>query len=181
MRKFRSKPLPAPQTATIDNLSHDGRGVARINGKATFIQGALPNEVVEFQYTRVKKDFDEGRIVSVIEASPLRVEPKCPHYQMCGGCSLQHLSEAEQIHLKQDQLLDLLTRFGHTEPLSVLPPLTSSHWNYRNKARLSVRFVEKKQAAMVGFRERANPRYITEISQCPVLHAKLDADIIPLR
>lgn len=181
MRRFKSKPDPTPQTATIENLSHDGRGIARINGKATFIQGALPDEVVEFQYTRVKKDFDEGRLLSVIEPSPLRVEPKCPHYQMCGGCSMQHLSEAEQIHLKQDQLLDLLSRFGHTEPESILPPLISNHWNYRNKARLSVRFVEKKQAAMVGFRERNNPRYITEISQCPVLNAKLDADIIPLR
>lgn len=181
MRRVRSRPDTTPQTAAIENLSHDGRGVARINGKATFIQGALPDEVVEFQYTRVKKDFDEGRLLSVIEASPLRVEPKCPHYQMCGGCSLQHLSEQEQIHFKQDQLLDLLSRYGHTEPQTVLDPLVSNHWNYRNKARLSVRFVEKKQATMVGFRERNNPRYITEITQCPVLNAKLDADIIHLR
>ena len=175
------RPDPTPQTAHIVNLSHDGKGVARIDGKATFIQGALTDELVEFQYTRVKKDFDEGKLLSVIEPSPLRVEPRCPHYQMCGGCSLQHMSEKEQIHFKQDQLLDLLSRFGHTEPQIVLPPLISSHWNYRNKARLSVRFVEKKQAAMVGFRERNNPRYITEITQCPVLNAKLDADIIPLR
>lgn len=181
MRKRRSKPLPNSQIATIDNLSHDGRGIARINGKATFIQGALANEEVEFQYTNVKKDFDEGRIISVITPSPLRVEPKCPHYQMCGGCSLQHMSEAEQIHYKEEQLLDLIGRFGHTSAESILPPLVSKHWNYRNKARLSVRFVEKKQAAMVGFRERNNPRYITEITQCPVLNAKVDADIIHLR
>jgi len=181
MRRFKSRPDPTPQTAQIVNLSHDGKGIARINGKATFIQRALPEETVEFQYTSIKKDFDEGRLLNVINPSPLRVEPKCPHYEMCGGCSLQHMSEAEQIHFKQDQLLDLLTRFGHTEPQIVLPPLMSAHWNYRNKARLSVRFVEKKNAALVGFRERNNPRYITEISQCPVLNAKLDADIIALR
>jgi 23S rRNA (uracil1939-C5)-methyltransferase len=181
MKRVKSKPDPTPQNAKIVNLSHDGKGVARIEGKATFIQGALPDETVEFQYTRKKKDFDEGRLLTVIEASPLRVEPKCPHYQMCGGCSLQHMSEQEQIHFKQEQLLDLLSRFGHTQPQEVLPSLTSAHWNYRNKARLSVRYVEKKQAAMVGFRERNNPRYITEITQCPVLNAKLDADIIPLR
>ncbi|RUR19662.1 23S rRNA (uracil(1939)-C(5))-methyltransferase RlmD [Legionella sp. km535] len=181
MKRVKSRPDPAPQRAHIDNLSHDGKGVARIDGKATFISGALPNEQVEFQYTRVKKDYDEGRLLSIIEPSPLRVEPKCPHYQLCGGCSLQHMNEQEQIHFKQDQLLDLLTRFGHTSPQSILPPLTSAHWNYRNKARLSVRFVEKKQSALVGFRERNNPRYIAEITQCPVLHAKLDADIIPLR
>lgn len=181
MKRGKSRPDPTPHSAQIVNLSNDGKGVARINGKATFIQGALPDETVEFQYTRVKKDFDEGRLISVTTPSPLRVEPKCPHYEMCGGCSLQHLSEKEQIHFKQEQLLDLLSRFGRTEPQEVLSPLASEHWNYRNKARLSVRYVEKKQAAMVGFRERNNPRYITEITQCPVLNAKLDADIIPLR
>ncbi len=181
MRRAKSKLNPATQTAQIDNLSHDGKGIARIQGKATFIQGALPGETVEFQYTRVKKDFDEGLLLRVLEPSSLRVEPKCPHYLMCGGCSLQHMSEEEQIHFKQNQLLDLLSRYGHTKPQIVLPPLGAAYWNYRNKARLSVRYVEKKQSSMVGFRERSNPRYITEISQCPVLNAKLDADIIPLR
>ncbi|MCW8443738.1 23S rRNA (uracil(1939)-C(5))-methyltransferase RlmD [Fluoribacter gormanii] len=181
MRRAKSKLNPTTQTAQIDNLSHDGKGIARINGKATFIQGALPGELVEFQYTRIKKDFDEGFLLKVLEPSSLRVEPKCPHYSMCGGCSLQHMSEEEQIHFKQDQLLDLLSRYGHTKPQIMLPPLVSGYWNYRNKARLSVRYVEKKQASMVGFRERSNPRFITEITQCPVLNAKLDADIIPLR
>lgn len=181
MRRSRSKPSTTPQTARIDNLSHDGKGIARINGKATFIQGALPDETVEFQYTRVKKDFDEGRLLTVIEPSSLRIEPKCPHYSMCGGCSLQHMDEKKQIQFKQEQLLDLLNRYGHTAPQEILPPLTANLWNYRNKARLSVRYVEKKGSSMVGFRERNNPRYITEISQCPVLNAKVDADIIHLR
>ncbi|MGC1182851.1 23S rRNA (uracil(1939)-C(5))-methyltransferase RlmD [Legionella sp.] len=180
-RKTRTKLNPLPQIVEIVNLSDEGKGVARINGKATFVQGALPEEVVEFQYTRVKKDYDEGRLTSVIKASPLRVDPVCSHYILCGGCSLQHLSEREQIHFKQEHLLDLLSRYGHTQPQTVLPPLIAKHWNYRNKARLSVRYVEKKQTSMVGFRERNNPRYITEITQCPVLNAKLDKDIIPLR
>lgn len=143
MRRAKSRPNPSPQTAQIDNLSHDGKGIARIEGKATFIQGALPNELVEFHYTRVKKDFDEGLLLKVIEPSSLRVDPKCPHYSMCGGCSLQHMSEEEQIHFKQQQLLDLLNRYGHTQPQTLLPPLVSGYWNYRNKARLSVRYVEK--------------------------------------
>ncbi|KTD41213.1 23S rRNA (uracil(1939)-C(5))-methyltransferase RlmD [Legionella parisiensis] len=181
MRRAKSKPNSVTQTAQIDNLSHDGKGIARINGKATFIQGALPGEQIEFQYTRIKKDFDEGLLLKVLAPSSIRAEAKCPHYSMCGGCSLQHVSEEQQILFKQDQLLDLLSRYGHAQPQVVLPPLSSGYWNYRNKARLSVRYVEKKQSAMVGFRERSNPRYITEITQCPVLNAKLDADIIPLR
>jgi 23S rRNA (uracil1939-C5)-methyltransferase len=181
MRRAKARLDRTPHQAQVVNLSHDGKGVARIEGKATFIQGALPNELVEFQYTRVKKDFDEGRLLSVIEPSPLRVEPKCTHYLLCGGCSLQHMREEEQINFKQEHLLDLLSRYGHTAPKELLNPLISDHWNYRNKARLSVRFVEKKQVSMVGFRERHNPRYITEINHCPILNKKVDSDIIPLR
>lgn len=180
-RKSPMRAHAAIQQAEITHLSHDGRGIARIDGKATFIQGALPDELVTFQYTRVKKDFDEGKLVDVLRPAPLRVVPRCPHYTVCGGCSLQHIDEQEQIHLKQEHLLDLLSRYGHTKPQELLPPLKSAHWNYRNKARLSVRFVEKKQVAMVGFRERHNPRYITDISQCPILNAKVDADIVVLK
>lgn len=181
MRRPKVKPDNTPRQAYIENFSHDGKGIARIEGKATFIQGALPKELVEFQYIRVKKEFDEGRLLSVLDASSLRVEPKCIQYAMCGGCSLQHMKEEEQIHYKQEQLLDLLSRYGHTQPQEIIPPLTSNHWNYRNKARLSVRFVEKKQSTMVGFRERNNPRYITEIAHCPVLNKKVDADLMALR
>lgn len=167
--------------AEVVNFSHDGRGIARIDGKTTFIQGALPDETVSFQYTRKKSDFDEGKTIAVIKPSSHRVHPRCPHYTMCGGCSLQHLDEHAQIHEKEGLLLDLLRRIGHVEPETVLAPLTSDSWHYRNKARLSVRFVEKKQKAMVGFREKNNPRYITEIEQCPILNAKVDAQILNLR
>ncbi len=170
-----------PVTTRVEKFSHDGRGIARIEGKTTFIQNALPDETVTFQYTQKKKDFDEGRLLSVIEPSQYRVEPRCPHYALCGGCSLQHLEGEAQIHEKQALLLDLLRRIGRVEPQKILPPLTSDLWHYRNKARLSVRYVEKKQAALVGFREKNNPRYITEIEQCPVLNARVDAEIVHLR
>ena len=178
----RRKPLSKiPVTATIEKFSHDGRGIARIEGKTTFIDGALPNETVTFQYTMTKRDYDEGTVLSIVEPSPQRVEPHCPHYELCGGCSLQHLDGQAQIHEKQTLLLDVLARVGHCQPETVLPPLTSALWNYRNKARLSVRYVEKKQATLVGFREKKNPRYITEIQQCPVLNKQVDAQLIHLR
>lgn len=166
-----------PVRATVTRLSHDGRGIAHIDGKTTFIRGALAEEEVLFRYTRTKSQFDEGDLVEVLTPSPFRVEPKCPHYTMCGGCSMQHLDEKEQIHQKQALLLNLLERTGHVKPESVLPPLVSGAWHYRNKARLSVRYVEKKQKTLVGFREKMNPRYITEINECPVLHEKVDANL----
>lgn len=181
MRRTRKKPDPTPQQVEVTAISHDGKGIARINGKATFIQGALPGDVIEFKYTSIKKDFDEGLLLSVLESSPLRVEPQCKNYQICGGCSLQHMDEEKQIAFKHDQLLDLLARYGHTTPEAILPPLASVRWHYRNKARLSVRYVDKKNSAMVGFRERNSPRYIADILGCPVLNERLDKDIAALR
>ncbi|MCR9192102.1 MAG: 23S rRNA (uracil(1939)-C(5))-methyltransferase RlmD [Gammaproteobacteria bacterium] len=179
-RKRASKP-PVIATATIEKYAHDGRGLARISGKTTFIAGALPDETVEFEYTRRKSDYDEGRVLTVLESSPERVEPDCPHYVMCGGCSFQHVAPEAQITIKQGILLELLERVGHCKPLEVLPPLNDQVWHYRHKARLSVRYVEKKAATLIGFREKKNPRYITDIHQCPVLHADVDAQIDVLR
>ncbi|WP_419421159.1 23S rRNA (uracil(1939)-C(5))-methyltransferase RlmD [Legionella sp. D16C41] len=180
MRNKRQLALD-PQIAQIEKFSHDGRGIARINGKITFIEGALPGETVSFQYTKIKKDFDEGKTVTVLTASSMRAEPRCPHYQICGGCSLQHLNEQMQIQEKETLLLDLLQRIAHIQPTIVLQPLASLSWNYRNKARLSVRYVEKKKTSLVGFRERSNPRYIAEINQCPILNTKVDKHIHTLK
>ncbi len=181
MRRRQQRPSPIPVTATVEKFSHDGRGIARLEGKTTFIDGALPQEQVTFQYRVKKKDYDEGTVLSVERPSPQRVEPGCPHFVMCGGCSLQHLEGSAQIHEKQVLLLDVLARVGHCQPEIVLPPLTSALWHYRNKARLSVRFVEKKQTTLVGFREKNNPRYITEITQCPVLNARVDSELVSMR
>lgn len=181
MRRRLPRPPATPVTTKVENFSHDGRGIARIEGKTTFIQNALPGETVTFQYLRKKRDFDEGQMLSVLERSNDRVEPRCPHYILCGGCSLQHLDGEVQIHEKQRLLLDLLTRVGHVQPRTILSPLTSERWHYRSKARLSVRYVEKKQSTLVGFREKNNPRYITEINQCPVLIERMDSHIVSLR
>lgn len=169
------------ETAFIDNFSHEGRGIAKVNGKTIFIEGALPEETVTFRYTRQKTDFAEGQVVEVLKPSLMRVKPECPHYDLCGGCALQHLASDQQIAVKQTQLLNALSRIGHTQPESILPPLTSDPWHYRYKARLSVRYVAKKQTVLIGFREKHNPRYITDIDQCPILHQRVDAAIKPLQ
>ncbi len=181
MSKKRQR-LPATiETAVIEKFSHDGRGIARLSGKVTFIEGALPGETVSFQYTGVKSDYAEGRITAIHTASPLRATPRCAHYSQCGGCSLQHLDEKIQIEEKQKLLIDLLERTGHCEPENILEPLTAQSWNYRNKARLSARFVIKKGIGLVGFREKHNPRYIAEINQCSILNAKIGSKILLLR
>jgi 23S rRNA (uracil1939-C5)-methyltransferase len=176
MVKRRRRALPPQGTfeLEVESLTHDGRGVGRIDGRPVFIHGTLPDERVSFEYTEVRRDFAEGRLVDVLSASPLRVEPRCQHYGVCGGCSFQHVDDVEQIRFKQGLLLDQFQRIGKLEGFPVFDPLTGPCWGYRQKARLGVKFVHKKGKVLVGFRERSSP-FITEIDVCPVLDARVGA------
>ena len=168
----------SPKTVSINDLSHDGRGVARWPqghanaGKTVFVSGALPGETVSVQQTARSRHFDEAKTLQVIEASQDRVDPRCPHFGVCGGCVLQHLAGDRQIAYKQQVLLDNLQRIGHVAPASVLPPLRGDSWGYRRKGRFSVRRVEKKDKTLVGFREQ-DPRFVADIGQCHVVVPQL--------
>lgn len=160
-----------PFEVEILDLSHDGRGVARWPeghahaGKTLFIAGALPGERVMARQTARSRNFDQAVAVDVLQASPDRAEPRCPHFGTCGGCVLQHLTEDKQVMAKQRVLLDNLQRIGHVVPETVLPPLTDASWGYRRKGRFSVRRVDKKGKTLVGFRE-TDPRFVADLSQC---------------
>ena len=160
-----------PFALDIVSLGHDGRGIARRpdgdanTGKTVFVSGALPGERVMAKQTAKSRHFDEAATVEVLSASEDRVEPRCPHFGVCGGCVLQHLAEDKQILSKQQVLIDNLQRIGHVQPGTLLPPLTDAAWGYRRKGRLSVRRVEKKDKTLVGFRE-ADPRFVADLSVC---------------
>jgi 23S rRNA (uracil1939-C5)-methyltransferase len=164
---------------TIDDLSHEGRGVAHVDGKAWFVAGALPGERVRARRTAKHRQYDEAEVVEVLEASPDRVLPACPHFGTCGGCSLQHLAPAAQIAAKQRTLLENLERIGHVTPTKVLAPLQGAPWGYRRRGRLSAKWVEKKGRMLVGFRE-TNGRFVAELTRCPVLHPAIGERIEPL-
>jgi 23S rRNA (uracil1939-C5)-methyltransferase len=150
--------------------------VARVNGKAVFIDGALPGEEVEFVYSAVLRRHDEGRVRRVLEASPLRVAPRCAHFGVCGGCSLQHLDADAQLRSKEQILLESLERIGSVHPSSVLPPVCGPAWGYRRKARLGVKHVFKKGKVLVGFRETRST-LVAEIQGCEVLHPKVGREL----
>jgi 23S rRNA (uracil1939-C5)-methyltransferase len=164
-QRFSTTPLEAD----ITDLTHDGRGVTHIAGKAVFVAGALAGERVRLRYTGKHRHYDEATVEEILQASPDRVVPRCAHFGVCGGCALQHLDPAAQIAAKQRVLLENLERIGKVQPHSVLAPLTDVPWGYRRKARLSVKFVEKKGRMLVGFRE-SNGRYVADIQRCEVLH-----------
>src|SRR5215831_8189345 len=178
-----SRPGPlrnrAKEIVTVVDLSHEGRGVARVDGKAIFIDDALPGEIVEVVRVRRLRNYDEARLERVVEPSPDRIEPRCTHFGICGGCALQHLSSERQLAIKEKQLVEELSRIGHVEPKAILAPLKAQEWNYRRRARLGVRWVFKKERALVGFRER-NTSFIADLKSCAVLQSPVDRLLEPL-
>lgn len=172
---------PQPlREAVIESLSVEGRGVAHLEGRATFIEGGLPGERVLFRHLRRRGRLDEGSAVTVLTPAPERVEPRCPHFSICGGCSLQHLSPEAQLRHKEGVLLSQLRHIGRVEPETVLAPLRAAPWAYRRKARLSVRHVEKKGGVLVGFMER-HGRRVADIGRCEVLDPRVGLEIGALR
>jgi 23S rRNA (uracil1939-C5)-methyltransferase len=171
---------PDPVVADIESLTHDGKGVAHVEGKVTFVHGCLPGEKVRFVYTGQRRMYDEGRLVEVMQASPRRVEPRCRAFGVCGGCSLQHQAVADQVAAKQQALLDTLWQTGKVEPAERLSPLRGeSPWGYRRKARLGVRYVPKKGGTLVGFRER-NSSFVAQVEACHILHPRVGAHLAEL-
>ena len=165
----------------IDSLDAEGRGVARTaEGKVVFVEGALPGEEVDFQVLRRKSSFEIGRLTRVVGGASSRQTPRCPHFGVCGGCSLQHTDARTQMAAKQRWLEESLARIGKVVPEILLPIVYGEDWHYRRRARLGARHVPKKGGAMVGFREKRSS-YITDMRECHVLPRQISELITPLR
>jgi 23S rRNA (uracil1939-C5)-methyltransferase len=166
--------------ALIESLDNEGRGVAHVDGKAIFIDGALPGERVEYSSYRRKPTYEQAQVVRVIRASSQRVTPRCPHFGVCGGCSMQHLEPAAQTAAKQRVLEDALWHLARLKPEMVFPPISGPAWGYRHRARLSVRNVVKKGGVLVGFHERRSS-YVAVMNSCVVLPPAVSDLIEPLK
>ena len=182
-RRFRKQKLPTEAIElNITGLSHEGRGVAHVDGKVVFVDGALQGERVAAHYVRKRSSFDELRTSEVFDASPVRVQPPCSFAGNCGGCSLQHMDASAQIDFKQSVLIELMQQAlaDSLDSVDILPPLRDVELHYRRKARLAVRFVSKKGGALVGFREKYSS-FIAEMDSCEVLVEEVACLIAPLR
>ena len=166
--------------ATIESLDQEGRGVAHVDGKTIFIDGALPSEQVTYQSIRIKPSYEVANVVEVLQASSERVTPKCPHYGLCGGCKLQHMDATAQVVAKQKMLEADLWHIGKVKAENMLPPLFGPTWGYRHKARLSVKYVQKKERVLVGFNEKGT-RFVADMNSCEVLTPEVSALIAPLQ
>jgi 23S rRNA (uracil1939-C5)-methyltransferase len=160
-------------TARVIDLTHDGRGVADVDGRRVFVPGALPGELVEVELRKRRRQHEEAALVRVLEPAATRVAPPCEYFGRCGGCALQHLADDAQVAFKQDVVAQAFARIARAEPDEWLPAITGPRWRYRRRARLGVKYVQGKERVLVGFRERAAP-YITDMARCPVLMPPFD-------
>ena len=168
------------QRAVIESLDQEGRGVAHRDGKAIFIEGALPGESVEFSSYRKKRNFELAGLGRLFQESALRSAPRCRFFGTCGGCSLQHLDARAQLAVKQRVLEDDLWHIGRVVPDLILPAIHGPAWGYRHRARLSVRYVAKKGGVLVGFHEKRSS-YVADMTSCEVMPRHVSALIEPLR
>ncbi len=168
----------------IESLNLDGKGVAQRDGKPVLIEGALPGERIRYEQVKLKPRYEVGRIVEILQASEHRVEPQCTHFGFfqgaCAGCSLQHLEASAQLALKQQTLVDAFSQIGKIHPETLLEPVDGPNWGYRHRARLSARFVRRRQQMLVGFHERARS-FVADMQSCAILPERISGLLMPLR
>lgn len=172
--------LPIVTGVLVERLSHEGRGVARVDGKTVFIDGALPGETVSFRYTSRHGQFDEATATEIANDHADRVVPGCAHAARCGGCSLLHFAPDAQVTHKQAMLLELLLHQAKLVPERVLPPVTAPRWGYRRRARLSARVVAKRAELLLGFREKS-AHFVADITRCETLIPAVGQHLVAIR
>ena len=164
----------------ILSLDHEGHGIARIDGKVTFVDDALAGERAEITVYRKHAKYNSAHAVAILKSSAQRTTPRCQYFGRCGGCSMQHLEASAQVAAKQRVLEENLARIGKVSPDVVMRALHGPSWAYRTRARMSARFVDKKGGVLVGFREKRSS-FITDMSSCEILTPDVSALIQPLR
>ncbi len=169
-----------PRLAQIESLDFEGHGVAHVDGKTIFIDGALPFETVEYSTYRKKPNFENAQAMAIHKESFVRTKPRCPHFGVCGGCSMQHMEFTAQVAAKQRVLEENLKRIGNVETETLLPAIYGPAWGYRHRARLSARFVAKKGTVLVGFHEKRSS-FIADMSECHILPERISKQLPALR
>lgn len=164
---------------TIESLDQEGRGIAHAEGKVIFVEGALTGEVVSYASYRKKPAFELAQMVQLHQPASIRVQPKCKHFGVCGGCSMQHLDSKVQVAVKQRILEDSLARIGKVTPETILPAIYGQSWGYRERARISAKYVIKKSKMLVGFHEKRSS-FVADMQNCEVLSPKIAGLLLPL-
>ncbi len=171
--------MTASNKVTVESLDQEGRGIAHADGKVIFIEGALTGETVSYVSYRKKPAFELAQMSELHRPASIRVEPKCAHFGLCGGCSMQHLDSRVQVAVKQRILEEGLARIGRVKPETLLPAIYGQSWGYRERARISVKYVIKKNKMLVGFHEKRSS-FVADMQSCEILAPKIAGLLAPL-
>ncbi|MGG4490901.1 23S rRNA (uracil(1939)-C(5))-methyltransferase RlmD [Metabacillus idriensis] len=166
---------------TFEDLTHDGSGVAKIEGYPIFVPNALPNEKGQIKVTKINKGYAFGRLVELHEESSHRTDAPCPIYKQCGGCQLQHLSYQGQLDFKHKQVKEVLARIGklNLDNVTVHPTLgMQDPWNYRNKAQVPVG--EREGGLIAGFYQQRSHEII-DMEQCLIQQSENDEVVAAIK
>ncbi|SMS01200.1 23S rRNA (uracil(1939)-C(5))-methyltransferase RlmD [Vibrio mangrovi] len=160
-------------------MDHHGDGIAYLEGKPVFIEGALPEEQALIQLTENKSKYARAKLIQIQQSSSERTTPFCPHYHLCGGCNLQHLNHREQLRYKQESLSQLVSKFAG-QTVSLAPLVSDVDLGYRRRARFSLKWEAKKNRLAFGFRQKQS-KHIVDIEHCAVLDPSLNCLLPQLR
>lgn len=149
-RTWTPPPREQVQKLSVLSLGQEGRGVARRDGKAVFIEGALPGEVVTCSTRRNKPTYEIATLAGVVKASAACTVPRCPFFGRCGGCAMQHFDPRAQVAAKQRVIEGDLWHIGKLKPEQILPAISGPAWGYRRRAWLAVQYVPKKGECAVS-------------------------------
>lgn len=165
----------------IDDIAFGGEGVARLHDFVIFIPFAAPGEVVEAEFTEIKKRFARARLLRVLEPSPDRVEAPCPYFGQCGGCQYQHLEYAAQLRVKHKQVCDLFQRIGGLAPDVVTPLIPCpSPYGYRNRIMVRTQWDKPRQCLNFGFL-RADNRLVIDVAECKIAEPAINRQLQQVR
>ena len=180
-KQARPDEVASTEWLTVESIDLEAQGVAHnAEGKVVFIEDALPGEEVQVKVNRRKNNWEQATMTALRRESAQRVVPQCPHFGTCGGCKMQHLHVGAQVATKQRALEDALWHLGKVRSEQMLRPIEGPAWGYRYRARLSVRFVVKKDKVLIGFHERKSS-YVADMDSCAVLPPAVSAMLLPLR
>ena len=177
---MKSPKIQETAVLEVESLDLNAQGIAHRDGKVVFIDGALPNETVRVEITKTKPSYEKAKTLEVLKSASARVTPSCPHFGVCGGCSMQHVEFSTQVAIKARALEDQLWHIGRLKPEVVLRPIQGPSWGYRHRARLTCRLVDKKGGMLVGFHEKGSS-YVADMTQCHVLPKHMSDLLVPLR
>jgi len=173
--------LKSRLTLHIDDVGFGGECIARVDNFVVFVPFSLPGETVEAEIVEVKKHYARARLLKVTKSSPDRVEPRCQHFTVCGGCQYQHVKYETQLTLKHRQVASLFERVGGFDPALVDPVVPCPQpYGYRNRLMIRTQWDGSKQGLNIGFL-RAKDRWVVDLDHCDIAEPALNEQILEVR